>query len=139
MTDSLLAEYRRESSFSCPEEVGEPRALIVTALRSRRTVKVRFQLESGPFEAIIPPTYISSDATERCLEVMRSILDPAGYQVGRARIPVKLLAVRTGLAQYGRNNVAYVKNMGSFVRLDAFCTDAPLARARTTGARAVGA
>jgi epoxyqueuosine reductase len=39
---------------------------------------------------------------------------------------VKLLAVRTGLAQYGRNNIAYVRNMGSLVRLDAFCTDAPL-------------
>jgi epoxyqueuosine reductase len=89
-------------------------------------VKVRFQLESGPFEAVIPPTYISNDAKERCLEVMRSVLGPAGFQVARARIPVKLLAVRTGLAQYGRNNVAYVRNMGSLVRLDAFCTGAPL-------------
>ena len=57
---------------------------------------------------------------------MRSVLGPAGYKVARARIPVKLLAVRTGLAQYGRNNIAYVRNLGSFVRLDAFCTDAPL-------------
>ncbi len=61
---------------------------------------------------------------------MRSILGPAGIEVARARIPVKLLAVRTGLAQYGRNNIAYVRNMGSLVRLDAFCTDAPL---RTRG------
>ncbi len=125
VTDSLLAEYAESLTFSCPEEVGAPRALIVAASQSP-VVKVRFQLESGPFEAVIPPTYISSDATERCLEVMRSILDPAGFKVGRARIPVKLLAVRTGLAQYGRNNVAYVRNMGSLVRLDAFCTDAPL-------------
>ena len=125
VTDSLLAEYAESLTFSCPEEVGEPRALIVAASQSP-VLKVRFQLESGPFEAVIPPTYVSSDATERCLEVMRSILDPAGFKVGRARIPVKLLAVRTGLAQYGRNNVAYVRNMGSLVRLDAFCTDAPL-------------
>ena len=125
VTDSLLAEYAESLTFSCPEEVGAPRALIVAASQSP-VLKVRFQLESGPFEAVIPPTYISSDATERCLEVMRSILDPAGFRVGRARMPVKLLAVRTGLAQYGRNNVAYVRNMGSLVRLDAFCTDAPL-------------
>jgi epoxyqueuosine reductase len=39
---------------------------------------------------------------------------------------VKLLAVRTGLAEYGRNNIAYVHSMGSFVRLDAFATDADL-------------
>jgi epoxyqueuosine reductase len=112
VTESLLAEYRESLTFSCPEEVGEPRALIVAASASPN-VKVRFQLETGPFEAVIPSTY-------------SSVLGPAGYKVARARIPVKLLAVRTGLAQYGRNNVAYVKNLGSFVRLDAFCTDAPL-------------
>jgi epoxyqueuosine reductase len=126
VSETLLAEYRESLTFSCPEEVGEPRALVVVASPSP-AVKVRFQLETGPFEAVIPPTYISSDAQDRALAAMRSVLGRGGYTVARARIPVKLLAVRTGLAQYGRNNVAYVKNMGSFVRLDAFCTDAPLA------------
>jgi epoxyqueuosine reductase len=125
VTESLLAEYAQSLTFSCPDDVPLPRALIVVASRSP-VVKVRFHLETGPFEAVIPPTYISSDAGGRCLELMRSVLGPAGFKVGRARIPVKLLAVRTGLAQYGRNNVAYVRNLGSLVRLDAFCTDAPL-------------
>jgi epoxyqueuosine reductase len=53
-------------------------------------------------------------------------LEPAGFSVGRATGPVKLLAVRAGLAQYGRNNIVYVKGLGSFVRLDALCTDADL-------------
>lgn len=125
VTQSLLAEYSDSLTFSCPPEVGEPKALIVVASPSP-AMKVRFQLESGPFDAIIPPTYIAGDALKRALTALRSVLGPAGHKVGRARIPVKLLAVRTGLAQYGRNNVAYIKNMGSFVRLDAFCTDAPL-------------
>jgi epoxyqueuosine reductase len=34
--------------------------------------------------------------------------------------------VRTGLARYGRNNLAYVVGMGTYARLDAFCTDADL-------------
>ena len=125
VAESLLAEYAESLAFSCPPEVGEPRALIVVASPSL-PVKVRFDLESGPFEAVIPPTYISSDAKERAFAAMRSVLGQAGHNVGRARLPVKLLAVSTGLAQYGRNNIAYIKNMGSFVRLDAFCTDAPL-------------
>jgi epoxyqueuosine reductase len=125
VAETLLDEYRESLSFSCPEEAGEPRALIVVASPSPM-VKVRFDLESGPCEAIIPPTYISGIPRERCLEAMSAVLGPAGYRVARARIPVKLLAVRTGLAQYGRNNIAYVRNMGSLVRLDAFCTDAPL-------------
>jgi len=122
---SLLEKYRESLTFSCPPEVGEPTALIVVASPSPN-VKVRFQLETGPFEAVIPSTYISSAGREHALIAMRSVLDPGGYRVGRARIPAKLLAVRTGLAQYGRNNIVYIKNMGSFVRLDAFCTDAPL-------------
>jgi epoxyqueuosine reductase len=125
VTESLLAEYAESLAFSCPQEVGEPQALIVVASASL-PVKVRFELGSGPFDAVIPPTYISSDAKERALTSMQSVLGPAGYTVGRARIPVKLLAVRTGLAQYGRNNIAYIKNLGSFVRLDAFCTNAPI-------------
>ena len=128
VTESLLAEYAESLAFSCPEEVGEPRALIVVASPSP-VVKVRFQLESGPFEAVIPPTlHLHRLPGSAACAVMRSVLEPAGFKVARARIPVKLLAVRTGLAQYGRNNIAYVRNLGSFVRLDAFCTDAPSAR-----------
>lgn len=125
VSPALLEEYRESLTFSCLEEVGEPRALIVVAARSP-AVKLRFEFEDGSFDAVVPSTYISSPIREQTLAVMRSVLDPAGYRVARCRVPVKLLAVRTGLAQYGRNNVAYVRNMGSFVRLDAYCTDAPL-------------
>ncbi len=75
---------------------------------------------------MIPPTYISTSGAEQALKILRSLLEPEGHSVARTRVPVKLLAVRSGLAQYGRNNVAYVKNLGSLVRLDVFCTDADL-------------
>jgi epoxyqueuosine reductase len=126
LTQAFFDRYQESLAYSCPKEVGEPRTLIVTAARSPN-VKVRFQLEDGPFDAVIPSTYLYSEVRTRTLQTMRSVLGPAGYHVAPARAPVKLLAVRTGLAQYGRNNIAYVKNMGSFVRLDAYCTDAPLA------------
>jgi epoxyqueuosine reductase len=125
VSEKLLTEYAIAVRFSSPKEVPEGRTLIVVASRSPM-VKVRFHLATGPSEAVIPPTYISTVGRERCLEIMRGILEPAGFAVARARVPVKLLAVRTGLAQYGRNNVAYVRNRGSLVRLDAFCTNAPL-------------
>jgi epoxyqueuosine reductase len=51
---------------------------------------------------------------------------PAGHAVDWVTLPVKLLAVRAGLAQYGRNNLAYVTGLGSFARLGALCTDADL-------------
>jgi epoxyqueuosine reductase len=36
---------------------------------------------------------------------------------------LKLLAVRSGLAEYGRNNIGYIPGRGSFFRLMAFFTD----------------
>ena len=42
------------------------------------------------------------------------------------RLPLKPLAVRGGLADYGRNNITYVAGMGSFHHLFAFFTDIPL-------------
>jgi epoxyqueuosine reductase len=122
----LFAEYSASFTFVLPPEVLEPRTLIVVAWPSR-PVKARFHLEDGPLEAVIPPTYVSSAARARCLEALRSVLGAAGYSVERAPVPNKLLAARTGLARYGRNNLAYVHGMGTFTRLDAFCTDADLA------------
>ncbi len=121
----LLETYGPSPEFVPPEEVKEVRSLLVVAASSP-AVKVRFHFEEGPFEAVIPPTYISTPIREETVRLLRSVLEPAGYSVARASLPVKLLAVRTGLARYGRNNVAYVPNLGSFVRLDAYWTDAPL-------------
>jgi epoxyqueuosine reductase len=43
--------------------------------------------------------------------------------VTRAVLPFKLLAIRSGLGKYGKNNICYVDGMGSFVRLEAFYTN----------------
>jgi epoxyqueuosine reductase len=125
LAESLYDEYHESLEFAAPAEVSRPRTFIVVAYASP-AVKVRFELDSGPLEAVIPPTYISSDKREQCLEVMRRVLTPAGYSVANARVPKKLLAVKAGLAHYGRNNLIYVKGLGSKVRLDTFCTDADL-------------
>jgi epoxyqueuosine reductase len=41
------------------------------------------------------------------------------------RLPLKALAVRSGLADYGRNNIAYIQGLGSFFQLAAFYSDLP--------------
>ena len=42
-----------------------------------------------------------------------------------ALVPQKTLAVRVGLAEYGRNNITYVSSMGSFHRPSTFYSDFP--------------
>ena len=78
LSDALFEEYRGSLSFSCPPEVSEPRTVIVVAWPSP-AVKIRFQLQSGPLEATVPPTYISSEGRERCLDD-----PPRGPGAGRA-------------------------------------------------------
>lgn len=52
------------------------------------------------------------------------LIAPA-YQVTPAVLPKKLLAVYSGLAACGRNDVIYVRGMGSLHRLSAFYSDLP--------------
>jgi epoxyqueuosine reductase len=40
-------------------------------------------------------------------------------------LPLKQLAVRSGLGQYGRNNICYVSGIGSFLQLVAVYSDLP--------------
>ncbi|MFH0915844.1 MAG: 4Fe-4S double cluster binding domain-containing protein [bacterium] len=125
LSESLYAEYAGSLRFAPPAGVGDVRSLVVVATPSP-PVKVSFHLSAGRVETVIPPTYISSAVRARCQELLCGIVGPAGFSAARVPVPVKLLAVRTGLAEYGRNNIAYVHGSGSLVRLDAFATDADL-------------
>jgi epoxyqueuosine reductase len=125
IAESFYERYMKHLVFTPPSEVPEPRTLVVAAVASP-PVRALFHLDTGPLEATIPPGYISFYEHTHCLAILRSILGPAGHAVARAHVPSKLLAARTGLAQYGRNNLAYVKGLGSIARLEVFCTDADL-------------
>jgi epoxyqueuosine reductase len=125
LAKSLYAEYAESLEFVPPAGLVEVRSLVVVAAPSP-SVKVLFHLDRGSVEAVIPSTYISSAIRARCVEALQGVLCPTGFSVTRARVPVKLLAVRSGLAEYGRNNLAYVEGLGSQVRLDAYATDADL-------------
>jgi len=125
LADDLYGEYQEYWRFVPPEGMGEPRTFIAVAWPSP-LARIRFEMDEGSLDALVPPTYISSAGRTRCLDTARSVLQPAGYGVEWARAPVKLLAERTGLACYGRNNIAYVNGLGSYVRLGVLCTDADL-------------
>ena len=110
--------------FSIPTELPEVRSIIIVA-STHPALKVTFMLQGQPHETIIPPTYTYGTDQEAC-DCLTEVLEPRGYRVIKARVPEKLLAVRSGLARYGKNNITYVEGMGSFHRLTTFYTDAPL-------------
>ena len=66
----------------------------------------------------MPPNYPFHGLTRAMLleEIRRTIIPDSGHRVDRVdyHFFMKLAAVRSGLAQYGRNNICYVEGMGSF-------------------------
>lgn len=62
---------------------------------------------------------------ETVKRISAEVLAPEGFRTAPVVLPKKSLAVHGGLARYGRNNLAFVPEMGTFHRLTAFATDAP--------------
>lgn len=84
------------------------------------------ELGGGHLDGILPPTYLRYQTT---FEDVRQDLERNGLPGARVEHlhgPCKALATRLGLARYGRNNIAYVEGMGSYLQFCAFLTDAPL-------------
>lgn len=125
LDDELYREYL--SGFDPAPPAGlEARSLIVLASPSP-PVRVLFHHRGREVPAIIPPTYRWQAARAAELGLLAEVLGPAGYRAERAVVPVKFLAVCSGLARYGRNNITYLPGLGSFCRLAAYYSDLPCA------------
>jgi epoxyqueuosine reductase len=76
---------------------------------------------------MLPASYINeASGPPRIERYLNAFLNPKGYRVQYApRLPRKLLAVRSGLGLYGRNNICYVDGMGSSLFLATYVSDVP--------------
>jgi epoxyqueuosine reductase len=111
--------------FAPPESLPEVRSVIVVAARQPQ-IRFTFTWKDKLIPLIVPPTYMHGQETNRQVEkVLAQLLEPEGYRLVKAVVPQKLLAVQSGLAEYGRNNITYVAGMGSFHRLVTFYSDLP--------------
>jgi epoxyqueuosine reductase len=86
--------------------------------------KVTFHFNGQTYPVIIPPTYYN-DTDDQIRNILQNIFSSNHYELYPAALPLKLLAVYSGMAKYGKNNIAYVEGLGSFVRLKAFLSDMP--------------
>jgi epoxyqueuosine reductase len=120
--DAYLASF----DFACQKKLKSARSLIVVTVPQPQ-IQVTFIHKEKSYPVVIPPTYYSAIDKE-VAELLKAVLEPQGYQLQKVRLPEKLLAVRSGLAQYGKNNITYVKGMGSFQRPMVFISDYPCAK-----------
>jgi epoxyqueuosine reductase len=91
-----------------------------------KPMKVIFHANGTPQDIFLPPQYYEDGLTEEMLldEVKENIIQNSDARVELAsKLHLKLLAVRSGLGRYGRNNICYVNGFGSFITLFALFTD----------------
>ncbi len=119
--------YLKDFKFEVPEGFPEAKSIIVLAFYNRLML-VGFHLNGEKHEVMLPPQYHASGLTEEHLGeiIQNEIIREPGYRIERTtRVHLKLLAVRSGLGKYGRNNISYVDGMGSLLKLFAYFTDYP--------------
>jgi epoxyqueuosine reductase len=114
-----------EIAFAWPKEVATPRAVVVAAT-ARPLTRATLTVDGEPREAVVPPHYAGYHTVpEGLATALEAALEPVGAVAARFEPPLKTLAACAGLARYGRNNIAYVRGLGSYLMLAAAATDAP--------------
>jgi epoxyqueuosine reductase len=100
-------------------------SILLVATPSPAMTNIRFHWEGKNRTFPIPATYTDYISLPKQLgKYLNEELNPEGYHaVFAPRLPRKLLAVRSGLGIYGRNNICYVDGMGSFLNISPFYTD----------------
>jgi epoxyqueuosine reductase len=124
--DSEFYKIRLEwFKFQLPDELPRARSLIVVAV-PRPCTQATFTWKGHQRSLLLPPTYTAYDQiTQQVTDVVAGLVKKKGYRVAKTELPLKLLAARSGLTQYGRNNIGYVPGMGSFLELVAVYSDMP--------------
>lgn len=110
-----------------PDIAFEPLSFLVVAYPAS-PARIVLTTEGGHRAIPIPPTYLD-DRFHRG-QRLRNLLEQSahGFQTSPCRgMSHKLLAVLSGLGRYGRNNLCYVGEWGSYIHLKAFYTDIPCA------------
>jgi epoxyqueuosine reductase len=116
-------DYLYSFNFTPPAQLPDAQSIVVVAM-PRPPTKATFDWNGRKQSFIMPPTYTAYD--EKRLQVEHLVAEAVGkrgYKIATPRLPLKLLAVRSGLAEYGRPNITFAEGMGSFMRLTAVYTD----------------
>jgi len=123
LDQELYDGYLDRFDFSISENFNDAKSLIVVSAPQPH-VRVVFTRQGQTYPSIIPSTY-RLDTDHQIKERLQRLLKPEGFYLEEKRLPDKLVAVSSGLARYGKNNITYVPGMGSLHRMAVFVSDLP--------------
>lgn len=127
-----LGVYFDKFKFNGQKEGFEAKSIIVVAV-PQPIVKIHFTADNKKFTAVIPPTYLLNTSADESKQpkiaevtsVLNNILSENNYKAAKVNLPCKLLAVRSGLGEYGKNNVCYINAGSSFYWIGSYISDMP--------------
>lgn len=125
LDERIAQDLLRGLVFAPPQSIRSPSSLVIIAAPDP-IVCCTFEYQGAEVDVCVPPTYLH--LRRKGEEVARELADllPQDSHVELIiNAPHKILAVRSGLARYGRNNITYIPGLGSFYRLATVCTDLP--------------
>jgi len=119
--------YVNSFQYAAPKALAEARSLIIMAT-PLKIARIVFHAAGQKHVVRIPCGYVDDGlrlADYQSMLFQKGVV-PKDSKLELARLPLKQLAVRSGLAAYGRNNITFIDGYGSFHQLLAFYTDRPL-------------
>lgn len=110
-----------------PEKIMPGAKSIIIAAIPQNIISITFHKDGKTYEIKSPTGYFDDGLTGQDISnrFMKEIIkDPSKKIQGGTKLQLKTIAVRSGLAEYGKNNITFVEGgYGSFHRLVCFYTD----------------
>ena len=111
-------------AFALPASPSRPRSVVVGAV-ARPLTQASLSRHGTVHTVPVPPHYAGYYRVPgELVAALRPVLSAAGHEVEGFAPPLKTLAAGAGLARYGRNAIASVPGLGSYLLLAACVTDA---------------
>jgi epoxyqueuosine reductase len=124
--NNVFRSYVDNKSFKLPSDSHDAKFIISLAVYIP-LAKAHALYQGHLYELLIPPNYqVRSFSMEQLREsISKKIIRKEECRIEDVRnnLFLKHLAVRSGLAKYGKNNICYTEEMGSMFSLFAFYTD----------------
>jgi len=125
LADDLSATLPIEVAGVAPQASRPVRSAVAVAV-ARPLTQANLTWRGEKRTVLIPPHYAGYEAVPRAMAAkVDELLGPHGFAALHCEPPLKTLAAWSGLARYGRNNIAYVSGLGSWLQLGACVSDAP--------------
>lgn len=131
--NTYIGEYLNKFNYDIMGNLPKANSIIVIAV-PQPMIRIYFTLEGKRRAVIMPPMYLLNSSVEleeehkkisEVTSIIENILLHKNLKAKKINLPCKLIASRSGLGQYGKNNICYINNENSFYWMGVYLSDMP--------------